>query len=77
MTTPDLSTPRGEIWVDRDSHPLGEVAGSIALAALGMTAMVFGHEQRVRQSRAIITHTHTDKPLTKRQKRRQRGKAKP
>lgn len=59
----------------RPDVPLIETVGSITLAALGLTTMVFGHEERVRQSRAVITHTHTEKPLTKRQKRRQRGKA--
>lgn len=58
----------------RADLPLIETVGSITLAAMGLTTIVFGHEERVRQSRAVITHTHTEKPLTKRQKRRQRGR---
>ena len=69
----------GGIWIERDILPrtVGDAAASISLAAMGLTTMVFGHEERVRQARAVITHTHSDKPLSKRARRRARGKATP
>ena len=62
---------------ERDAIPRdsGGAAAAITLAAMGLATMDFGHEERVRQRRAVITHTHAEKPLTKRQKRRLRGRA--
>lgn len=56
-----------------DGAPLVPTVSSITAAALGLSMMVIGHEERVRKARAAITHTHSEKPLTKRQRRRQRA----
>lgn len=65
------------VWKERDAiaRDIGQAAAAITLATMGLTTMAFGHEERVRKSRAVITHTHSETPLTKRQKRRLRGRA--